>query len=334
MLADLGALFERVPATLRGEWESGYAVVAIPGYARYFVGKDGEGHACLLISTAGPRKGTPAPIRLASVDVQFEMRCDLRRGSQALPTQYLTVIRCRSVDKGITRYFLSLCSSLVRLLGRSPTRVEIAAAVEKLAAILSKNRQPASRTVNGLVGELYLIRESRNPRRALSAWRIDDVDRFDFVDGKLRLEAKTAAGRVRTHMFTYEQCSPPRDTVGLVASMFIERVTHGLTMEAIIADIVAIIGDDGDLVFRLYDVVSATLGNTIGNAMSVAFDEELLRSSLQFFKLSDVPAVRGILPAGVSNVAFRSNLEHLDPIQGPPWRSNDNTSVEILPPSL
>lgn len=213
-------------------------------------------------------------------------------------------------------------------------RVEVAAAVDRLASILSKDHQPASRTVNGLVGELYLIRESRNPRRALSAWRIDDLDRFDFVDGDLRLEAKTASGRVRAHMFTYEQCSPPRDAVALVASMFIERVAHGLTMEAIIADIVEKVGDDGDLVFRLYDVVSATLGNTIGSAMSVAFDEKLLRSSLQLFKLVEVPAVRGVLPAGVSNVTFRSSLEHLDPSQGLSWQSGDKTSLEILPRSL
>ena len=68
--------------------------------------------------------------------------------------------------------------------------------------------------------------------------------------------------------------------------------------------------------------------------MSVAFDEELLRSSLQLFKLVEVPAVRGVLPAGVSNVTFRSSLEHLDPIQGLSWQSGAKTSLEILPRSL
>jgi hypothetical protein len=53
----------------------------------------------------------------------------------------------------------------------------------------------------------------------MRAWRIDDRGRFDFSDGDVRLEVKTASSRIHAHSFSYEQCNPPAGTIAVVASL-------------------------------------------------------------------------------------------------------------------
>ncbi len=60
-----------------------YAVMPIRGYENYFIGKDREGHACLLIATSEQSGRLGSPIRLENLDVQFELRCHLKRSNEA-----------------------------------------------------------------------------------------------------------------------------------------------------------------------------------------------------------------------------------------------------------
>src|SRR5262249_46387906 len=87
-----------------------YAVAPVPGYAGYFVGKDNESHACLLIAVAD-RNGRPhAPIRLESLEVQFEVLSLIKTGSEIVEGTF-TVLRCRSAEAEIAHYFLSVCET-------------------------------------------------------------------------------------------------------------------------------------------------------------------------------------------------------------------------------
>ena len=113
----------------------------------------------------------------------------------------------------------------------------MASAVHRLAAIFQKTQKPPARTVNGLFGELYLISRSTNPVRTLTAWRTDETARFDFVEGDVRLDVKATTGRMRAHSFSYEQCNSPPNTLSIVASMFVERVSRGITLRILIDDI-------------------------------------------------------------------------------------------------
>lgn len=94
--------------------------------------------------------------------------------------------------------------------------------------------------------------------------------------------------------------------------MFVERVSKGITLRTLIDDITAIIASDIDLGLKLHEVTASTLGTSIKEAMELAFDVTLTNTSLRFFNLADVPSVRGPLPAGVSDVRFRSNLSELE----------------------
>ena len=191
--------------------------------------------------------------------------------------------------------------------------------------------KPPTRPVKGLFGELFLIWDSGNPVKALSAWRMDDTARFDFADGDIRLDVKATGGRVRTHTFSYEQCSPPPDTIAVVASLFVERSPGGITLRSLIGQIETRISVNTDLVFKLHEIVAATLGASLDGSLALAFDMKLAASSLCFFNLSEVPAIREPLPTGVSDVHFRSDLSALVPLSIQYLIDKDPIFWDLLP---
>ena len=332
MTGPLEILFESIIAPATDETKPRYAVLPIVEYESYFVGKDRESCACLLINTTDHLTQQQLNIRLKCIDVQFDLFCHLKRGAESAIEGRFTVIRCRSRERETVRYFLSVCYTVLCMLGDWPSRCAVASAVHRLAALFQKTLKPPVRAVSGLFGELYLISRSTSPVRALTAWRTDNSARFDFVDGEVRLDVKATSGRVRSHVFSYEQCSPPPGTIAVVASMFVESVSGGVTLQHLVDSIVADVASDPDLVLKLHEVIATTLGTSLNDAMASAFDPKLTESSLRIFSLSDVPAIRGEIPAGVSNVHFRSDLSALNDVPFQVLIKRDATFGDLLPP--
>jgi hypothetical protein len=287
-----------------------YSVGPVPDFPGYFVGKDSDERACLLITVADRDTRHHAPIRLESLEVQFEVHSLVRSAGQIAEGTF-TVIRCRSSEPAIIRYFLSVGQTILRILGAQPARAAIAQAVNRLALIFQRLQNPPSRSVNGLFGELFLIRHSRNPWRALAAWRVQEASRFDFSSGDIRLDVKTASGRIRAHTFSYDQCNPPPATIAVVASLFVERAAGGISLRELMREIEALANANAELVMKLHEIVSATLGNALQEALGIRFDQRIAVSSLRFYDLRSIPAIRSDPPAGVSDVHFRSDLSAL-----------------------
>jgi len=308
-----------------------YAALPIPGYRSYLMGKDCDGHACLLIATAGAEGRLTPPIRLEKLDVQFALKCHLKRGTEAEQAGIFTAVRCRTLDRETVRYFLSVCDAIIGMMGDGPALRDVSTAVHRVAAIFQKIQNLPARTLNGLFGELYVICQSASPATALAAWRVDETARFDFSLGNLRLDVKTASGRVRAHGFSYEQCNPPPGTVAVVASMFVERVSIGLTLRVLLEQIEESASTFPDLIMKLHEVVAATLGTSLGEALGIAIDPKLAESSLRFYSLAEIPGIRSPLPIGVSDVHFRSDISACAALSPQALLDRDLSFEEFLP---
>lgn len=331
MSTSLDTLFETITAPIGDDTSKPlYAVLPVPSYQSYFVGKDRDSCACLLITTSDYSRRQP-PIRLENLDAQFGLLCHIKKVHELDQEERFTVIRCRSRDPETVRYFFFICNAVLHIVGNRPLQHTVASAVHRLAAIFQKTQKPPARTVNGLFGELYLIYRSTNPVRTLTAWRTDETARFDFVEGDVCLDVKATTGRVRAHSFSYEQCNSSPNTLSIVASMFVERVSRGITLRTLIDDILAVVASDMDLALKLHEVTAATLGTSIKEAMELAFDVTLTDTSLRFFNLADVPSVRGPLPAGVSDVRFRSDLSALEDLSVQALIDLDPIFRDLLP---
>src|SRR5258708_37645831 len=257
MSAQLAGLYEGVvPPHDDDPSKPLYAGQPIPGHSSYLIGKDREGHACLLVTGMDEPGKLQSAIRLENLDVQFELRCHLRRNREADRIGTFTVIRCRSLDGETIRYFLTVCETIVQVISDRPQLREVAGAVYRLAAIFQKVEKPPVRPVDGLFAELYLISRSGNPPKTVAAWRIDETARFDFSDSNIRLDVRAASGRVRAHTFSYEECNPPPGTIAIVASLLAERASSGLSVGSLLEEIRTRIAGHSDLVLKLHEVVT------------------------------------------------------------------------------
>ncbi|MDZ7840899.1 MAG: PD-(D/E)XK motif protein [Gammaproteobacteria bacterium] len=308
-----------------------YAVMPVPDFASYFVGKDRQSHACLLIATGDSTGRRQSPIRLESLEAQFEIRCQLKKDTEPAREGVFTVVRCRSPDPETVTYFLSICQIIAHMIGDDPRQSDVASAVHKLAAIFQKMKKPPSRPLNGLFGELYVISRSGNASRALTSWRLEDTARFDFSDGDVRLDVKVTSGRVRAHTFSYDQCNPPPGTLAVAASLFVERAPSGISLQSLVAEIEMKISARAELTLKLHEVLASTLGTALAESLPVTFDARLAESTLQFFMLDEIPAIREALPAGVTDVHFRSDLTAIQSVSVQALIDRDPVFWDLLP---
>ena len=181
-------------------------------------------------------------------------------------------------------------------------------AVRRLVDLFQRLERPSSRSVTGLFGELYAIHASTSPATAVDAWHSAIDDRFDFSIGDVRLEVKASSTRQRAHSFSLEQCTPPPATLGILLSLFVETSGGGLSLLELVERIERHLDGNLDLILKLQETVAEGLGATAATALSMRFDEDLARSSLQVYELIAIPAVRDGVPSEVSQVRFRSDI--------------------------
>jgi len=144
---------------------------------------------------------------------------------------------------------------------------------------------------------LCVIRAARSATAAISAWRAEPDDRYDFVSGRLRVDAKASSDRQRSHNLSFEQANPPPGVFGLLASIWVETAGGGTSLRELLDDIEARLSADHVNIMRLRSVVADTLGDTLLTAMDWHFDLALAGSSLAWFDMRAVPAIRSPVPA-------------------------------------
>lgn len=325
----LAELLASIEPLAHGADEGSFRVRAIPGYERHYVGRNAAGQPSLLLGSAA---GVfHAPVRLAMLEARFgnRHRIDPVDGEQR--EELLSVITCTSHDAQAQAYFLHVCSTILRILGPIPSLHDIVQVVQRLIELFRRLARPASRSLNGLLGELFLIAVSRNVEASVAAWRSSDIDRFDFSVGNVRLDVKASAERLRAHHLSAEQCQPPTGTIGLLASLFIEGSGGGQSLRELVAAIEAALAGRDDLILKVQETIAESLGESLPTAMGARFDDRLALASLRFYDLATVPAIRGGVPHEVSQVHFRSDLSRTEPLSGTALQLISETASQFLP---
>lgn len=310
--------------------EGFFHVQRIPRHPAYYVGRDASGCAAILIAASGP--GRTVPLRLAGLEARFSVPCKVAEPGNPARTETLTAILCISRDVEVENYFASAADSLVALLGETPTAVSIGEAVDRLVQLFQKLRNPPKRSLTGLVGELMVIWAARDPSAAICAWRADTDDRYDFVSHNLRIDAKASSDRRRSHDLSFEQANPPSETIGLLASVWIEGAGGGMSIGDLVAAIEARLEGNHASILRLRSIIADTLGETLPTAMNWCFDLAVATSSLVFFDMRTIPAIRSPLPGRVSGVRFVTDLSDLPPQDMASFGGKiDSAAIALLP---
>jgi hypothetical protein len=258
------------------------------------------------------------------------MECRVVEPGMAARTETLTAVLCLSQDPGIEEYFARIVDLLVGVLGPSPDTAAVATAINELVELFQKLRHPPRKPIVGLVGELLVIDCASDPSVAIAAWRTDPNERYDFAMDNLRVEAKASSTRTRIHFLSAEQADPSPGIVGLLASLFVEQSGGGVSLERLLVSIEAKLSSHSQVV-RLRSIVADTLGRDLPAALNWSFDLALARSTLAWFDLRLIPAIRGPLPPGVSGVHFTTDLAGCKPISASVLASVTPTARQALP---
>ena len=273
------------------------------------IAKDGLARPAVLLDfQPEDTSGRPAPIALENLRVEYCVSCRISHASNKELEARFILVHCLSGERALHEYFLRTMEVLLRSLPPGTSALHVSRALESIVELFSAIRKPPSRPVRGLWGELFLIAASSDPLTLLDAWHSEPAGHFDFCSGDQRLEVKSSAERSRRHHFSFEQAYPPMGTAAFVASVFVERVGVGVSLGELWDRARDLAGDDADLRMKVERICMGTLGSSWQEAREECYDQQLAKESLAFFDVEAMPRIPESLPAGVSEVRFRSDL--------------------------
>jgi hypothetical protein len=292
--------------------------------------KDEGGCPCLLVATGPAAKTqTRVPLVLENLAVLFDLRCQVSSPSAPTQSGTFTVLKCVAADLMVRAYFLTLLNGISTAIGRAGDRAKVATVIEDLVELFRSLGNTPKQEIQGLWGELLLIREANDSITLGSAWRCKSGDCYDFNKGDERIEVKTTSMRSRQHRFSLEQLCPPGGTRLVVASIIVQRSGAGLSVFDLLDAIRVKTAHQPQLHLRIIRQLHDTLGNTWQSAKDVRFDLEEAVESLRYFDGAQIPKIPLPLPDGISEVRFIADLKDVKPLS-----ANDLVRAGILLRSL
>lgn len=333
-MEDLLALFDSLPFLQEsGNQRIQFTTQPIPRYEKYRIGKDTLGSPSLLISVeADIPTARPDPIVLEHLTVLHDLKCRVMQSDGNIEEEHYTIIRCLNTTRNLQVYFFRVIGPLISILGRKPSRIEISNAIDTLVELFRAMSKPARKSVQGLWAELFVIAQSSNSHSLAAAWHTLPEDRFDYNDGDQRIEVKSSSNQLRQHYFSVEQLHPPARTRVLVASLFVERIEGGTSLQELIDIVRSQVSDDPDLVLHVDQVIGLTLGENWRNGLEETFDIDLARQSYQLFDSRQIPSVNPDIPPAVREVRFKSDLSGEPPIDYGLYKDAGGIFQAVLPP--
>ena len=305
-MTDLLTAFDQLPLPAATGQGGGFSGAALSGTSHH-VAKDGEGRPVVLLTVTATGVRPPS-LLLRNLRVEHGVRCRISRVGGEVIDGSFSLVQCRSTDVFLQRCFLELFDTVVTALPATPTSDDIAAAIERMAALFQALERPPTRAVQGLWGELFVIVRSTDRLAMAIAWHNESCDRYDFAAGLQRLEVKTSSNRTRCHRLSLPQAHPPEGVQVVILSMHVEQSAAGRSLGSLWDAARVAVSADAELRLKIDEQCLAALGTTWQDARRLAFDEQLALSSLQFYDVRDIPRVPLQLPEGVSDVRFQSDV--------------------------
>jgi len=205
-------------------------------------------------------------------------------------------------DLTLIQIFLRFAAFVSEQLSSQPDSYEVASKIRRLVTMLQSLRQPRTKTIQGLWGELFVINKMSDKADWTRAWHSDPLQLHDFLFKTMRLEIKSSATRVRKHKFSHYQLCPPEDIELFVASLVVEKSPNGMSVFELADRIREEIS--GEEAIKLDELILATLGADCSIAREVKFDLAAAGSSLRFYPLSAVPKLPAVVPDGISDITY------------------------------
>lgn len=252
------------------------------------------------------------PRRLANLTFTPPTEMLVARTDGTVEHSRFAVLECVADDPELGRYFCRVLSAFFAEGDVAASEASLAAELERLldgiAALFRSLRRPGKTTVQGLWAELAIILWASTPERAISAWHSEATQLHDFGVGAFRLEVKSTEKKLREHFFRLDQLSSATAGATIIASLMLQRSSHGPSVFELVNDISAQVGHEAAR--RLETIVADSLGEAWRDADTddLRFDLAATKATLRCYRVEDIPQVPQPLPVGVKSVSFSADL--------------------------
>lgn len=252
-------------------------------------------------------------INLELISVLFSQKCSIRESDKG-SSDIFTIVLLKTLNRDLQQYFTDVFSIILQQLDSIPTEKELYKEIRKVIELFSSIQKPAIKSVQGLWTELLVIDSAINPEYLISAWHISPSDKYDFNDGKDKLEVKSTSKQQRVHRFALEQLHSNFGSRLLIASTIVIETGVGKSILNLRDHIFSKI-EHIEVQMRLNEIIYKTIGSDYEKLGDVFFDYQLAKDSLQFYDASVIPAIsKSAVPSEITNVSFDCDITNVPTI--------------------
>jgi hypothetical protein len=287
------------------------SVESLPFSMHHKIGISSEGYPMFFVKCDGLTKAIN--INLELISVFFSQECSIKENENNTIEIY-TIVLLKTYNSDLQQYFTDVFSIILQQIGSIPSESDLYREVKKVIDLFSSINKPPIKSIQGLWTELLVIEKSINPEYLIKSWHISPTDKFDFNDGKDKIEVKSTAKSKRIHRFSIEQLNNNPGSNLLIASAFVIETGTGKSIINLRDYIISQIRNI-DIQLRLNEIIYKTIGSDYDKLGELFFDYQLAADSLCYYKASDVPHILvDAIPLQVSNVIFDSDLTNVQTV--------------------
>lgn len=287
----------------------GFIVLPFPGFTTHKLGVDNLGNPCILIQNKNSTSNFTHIYELEYLNIFFNKKCKVLSSSKTFTNNYTVVVFIsQSID--LQSYFFDICTVLMNRLGKIPTLQQVQVEIDNIIDLFSKLNKAGLKTIQGLWGELLILKNSVYPDYLVKSWHNNLNDKFDFSDGKIRLEVKTTLKQQRIHRFSNDQFSTQPNKL-YVASILVSEYYNGCSVLDLKKNIETRLKEKQNKV-KLNTLIFDLLGENLEKYIDTKFDIKYSNSSLRVYDTFLLPKLDAkCVPNEMSKINFDLNLENI-----------------------
>lgn len=304
-----------------------FLAASLPFTQNHKIGISTEGFPIFFIESKNVAYS--ADITLELISVLFNRQCIISENNIQSENTY-TIISLKTENIDFQKYFFDVVCIVLEQLPENPSHKQLKKEIQKLVELFSRFNRPPLKTIQGLWAELFVIEKANNPEYLIQSWHSSSKDKFDFNDGKDKIEVKSTANISRIHRFSLEQLNPNKNSNLLITSIFVIQTGHGKNIFDLMDSICKRV-QNIELQFRLNEIVSQTLGNDLDKAFDSYFDYQQACDTLAFFDFKDIPSIKDDnIPFEISNVHFDCDLSNISKIKDTVFKTSQSSLFKSI----
>tara|TARA_X000000950_G_scaffold37918_1_gene40477 strand:- start:1329 stop:2276 length:948 start_codon:yes stop_codon:yes gene_type:complete len=219
-----------------------------------------------------------------------------------------SIIKCVSESSSLIGLFLETLFSRIEEWEKNK-QFNINEDIENLQKLFEKLHLPSIKSVKGLWGELFTIKNSKNINQLIEYWHTKKTQLFDFYAPPNIVEVKTTTEQKRIHYFKLEQCIFEKNMNGYLHSVMTIEKYDGLSCYDLYKSINQKVSNR-QIKEKLEKVYFETVGSNFEKFDEDKFCLKTAEENSLFFDLNLIPTPSKQIPKEVDQVKFRVDLSY------------------------